>query len=183
MDWKAGDIIILKRPERAWYSAVWTCIKQLFSFFVLRKGLIEAIDKWYHIEMAFPKFIVATMEPPACHLADIPKSPMRVYRMKNRPADFETKFYDYVKQSMKRKFDYVKFWALVVDRIFHTTWFSLKFRNPNKDVCGEWVSRFYTDIIGISIANVSPESAIPSDVNAYCRDNPDKFELVLDWGS
>jgi len=179
MEFKAGDIIILSRPKRSWYGFALTAIKQFFTFFFFNKGLFEAIDRWYHIEMGVSENMVITQEPPKCHLMIAPNVPMRVYRAKNPPVDLPGKFHTYAIANFGKKYNWIKFWAMMVDRIFHTRWFTIHYTNPDKDVCGEFVSRFYQEI-GYPCTTESPESAIPSDVNAYCRDNPDKFEKVYD---
>ncbi len=184
MIYQPGDIVLLKRPKRGTVSTIWTLMKQLFTFFILRKGLIEAIDGWIHICMVYSGNngdYVVTEEPPDCHLAPIHKYLKRIYRLRDKPEDFDFEFNKYVARTIGRKYDYTRFFCMFLDRIFKTRWFTLKFakNDEGEDVCGEHVSRFYW-LIKRPCTTEDPNSAIPSDVNAFCRDNPQLFEKVLD---
>ncbi len=183
MEFLPGDIILLKREKRAGLKFIWTLLKQIITFFFEKIGLIEAVDKYYHIEMAFNSNSVITMEPPRCRTLPISTCKMKVFRLKNpmiNSDNFNKIFYDYCKQKMGERFDYWKFWAMIFDRILGTRWFTKHFVNPSKDVCNEFVSRFYKELIGVPISAEDPESGLPSDTNDYCSNHPDLFEILMD---
>jgi hypothetical protein len=188
MNLQTGDIVLLKRPKRKWYAFGWLFMKQFITFFFLKRGLIEAIDKYYHIEMVYGEGRdrlstnpnVFTEEPPIATIMPLPKTLLKIFRLKNKPPDFNDKFYGYCQVKMNFPFDYKKFWQLFLDGVFGTDWFSRGKDNPEKDVCAENVSRFYKERIGVPCSWADPESSIPSDVNRYCVLHPELFELIID---
>ena len=175
MIYQAGDIIILVRPKRNVFSFVWTMLKQFFTFFILNRGLIEAVDIYYHIKMAANSTMSVSMEPPVCRYLPIEPN-VRVWRLKNKPPDFDAKFEAYVKSTLGRPFDWWKFLALVLDGIFGTSWFGLHALDENKDVCNEWVGRFYARDISVPCCDKSPEASIPGNSKGYMVDHPEIFE-------
>jgi len=177
MNWEPGDIMLLKRPKRGWWETTKLMFSQIWTFFFKKQGLIEIVSKYYHIQMAFDSTQTITQEPPACHIEPYdPNLKLRVWRLKNKPVDFVVKFNIYAKAELGREFDFKKFWALVLDETFKTKWFGTHAQNQDKNVCAEFVSRFYV-MLGFPVGN--PESILPSDVNRFCEESG-LFELVRD---
>lgn len=174
-----GDIILLKQKKRSWIGWVWLTIKQIYTFFIKREGLLDIVSKYYHIEMGYGSGEVVTMEPPRCRTMKTPDVPLKIWRLKNKPTDFNDAFFQYCSTRFGEKFDYKKFFALVLDGMLKTHWFSSKIKDPRQDVCAEFVSRFYL-LIKIPCSDVDPDNGIPKDVDNYCSDHLDIFELVRD---
>jgi hypothetical protein len=152
----------------------------MFTFFIEKVGLIEAIDKYYHIEMYYGNNTVFTEEPPKAHIDVLPSVKLKVFRLKNKPNDFNDKFDKYCKTAMNFPFDYGKWWQLFLNAIFGTTKFSKGKDNLTKDVCAENVTRFYKESIGVLCSIYDPDSSIPADVNEYCSAHPELFDLIFD---
>jgi hypothetical protein len=131
--------------------------------------------------MAYGENLVFTEEPPKAHIAEINrKTKFRIFRLRNRPENFIDLFYAYCKEKMSIPFDYAKFWQLMLDAIFGTKHFTKGKLRPKEDVCAENVSRFYKEKMGQPCSVYEPESSIPADVNKYCMNHPELFEVVRD---
>jgi len=180
MNFQKGDIVILIRPDRNIFSTVWTFMKEFVTFFFMNRGLIELIDKCYHIELGGGmENLVVTQEPPKCHVKK-ETAKVRVFRLKTKPLNFDEMFDEYVIATKGMEFDWRKFWALVLGAIFHTDWFANRWKDDKRDMCAEFVARFYMKIgIPCLDSNDSPDHCLPSDVKRYCSNHPELFEEVV----
>ena len=177
MTFETGDIIILKRPKRGVFDTIWTFIRQFISFFIFNSGLIEAVDKYYHIELGYLADIALSQEPPYCGLRR-ETAKVRVYRLRNWTGNMSMAFDKYKSETLYMPFDWRKFWGLVLGAIFHTDKFALRWKDDKRDMCAEYVARFY-EKIGVPLG-VNPDNCLPRDINKYCSEHPELFIMVRD---
>lgn len=186
IEFQKGDIVSSRSPK--------ITLKSLFTNFVQWLIRLCTTDFWrsehfsyvHHTEMVYGlgsegQWLDVTMEPPCMRLCDMGSKPKVAFRLKEKPIHFDTVFDQYCKEKMGQKYDFVKFFACGLDWIFHTTWFTRHITNKCKDICSEMVARFYEERVGIACSMNPADATKPDDINDYCRERSDLFQIIVDF--
>lgn len=161
-----GDIVLRYRPK---YKGPFKyLVTRCILFFTTEWWKGESTSKVYHAEMYYGDGKVITMEPPYCRLKDMRKTRFVVFRAKHESASFEHYFFVYCNLKMGQKYDFLKLIGCLLDWVFHTRWFTRHFVNPAKDICSEFVARFYKNV-NWPCSEVSAESSTPDDILDFCE--------------
>jgi len=176
-----GDIICTYRKK---YEGPFKyLLMRLILFFTTEWWHGEKTSTVYHTELVYDKigdlWFSVTMEPPCCRLQKMPLKRVVVFRLKEKPDGFEGEFRSYANVRLGQRYDYIKLLMCLLDWIFHTTWFTDKVRNLNRDICSEFTAGFYKDY-GIPCSKLEPDSTKPDDIFDYCIENDNIFEKVYE---
>jgi hypothetical protein len=133
----------------------------------------EEPTKVHHAEMVYGmvngEWKVVTMEPPKYRLTHMSER-IIVFRLINKPVDFETKFFAFVESNIgKTKYDFLKFLSMFFDWLFRTRWFSIHVNWGGRDICSESVAEFYEKEIRIPCSPISCKATTPDDIYDYLK--------------
>lgn len=169
---ESGDIVLKKRkPYEGPFKYL---ITRLILFFTTEWWRGEKTSKHYHAEMVYGfdpsllEFRVVSMQPPKCSIRSMPLRRNIVFRLKLKPPKFNGVFDRYILRKLGQRYDFIKFILCGIDWIFRTTWFTRTFVNPCRDICSEFVARFYEERIGIPCSDLPADSTKPDDIFDFC---------------
>lgn len=164
-----GDIICSYRRKA---EGPFKCfLAKIVLFFTTEWWYGEKTSSAYHNELVYDKigdiWYSITMEPPYCRTRKMSLKRIIVFRLNHKPDGFELEFRSYINRKLGQKYDYFKLTMCFLDWSFHTTWFTNRIRNFNRDICSEFVSRFYEEY-GIPCSKLPPDSTKPDDIYDFC---------------
>lgn len=182
---RKGDIVSSRSPKITLRSFFLDLISWAIRFFTTDFWRSEHFSYVHHTEMFYgigpeEQLLDVTMEPPKMRLCDMGDHPKVVFRLKQKPANFNELFDAYCLEKMNQKYDFLKIIACILDWTFRTTWFTRHITNKCKDICSEMVARFYEERVGIPCSNLSADSTKPDDINDCCRESG-WFEIIVDF--
>lgn len=198
-----GDIILCRRkPYKGPFKYFLT---RIILFFTTEWWTGEKTSKHYHAEMIYlpmnkfsdksltivlakyshlftEKTLVISQDWPKVRIKSLGSlNNKEIWRLSEKPEDFNEKFFKYCEEKIGQKYDWLKFisfgfyWLFLGSRI--GLWINKKLGLKHKDVCSEFVANFY-ESIG-NRASVKPASATsPDDIYDYISSSP-KWEKVL----
>lgn len=179
---KPGDIVLIHRKK---YNGPFKyLVTRLILFFTTEWWKGEKTSNHYHAEMVVEdlgngEIMVVTMEPPKCRFKTRSLNRKAIFRVRLRLPMFNKAFFRYVDLKLGQKYDFLKLLFCWLDWVFHTTWFTRNYVNPCRDICSEFVARFYEEVIRIPCSYLTADSTKPDDIYDYCRESS-SFITVYD---
>ena len=184
-----GDIVVNYRKK---YKGPFKyLLTRLICFFTTAYWKDEATSKVYHAEMVYTPSDTLnevkdiSQEWPCVKITDFGKlSRKAVFRLKNKPVDFEAKFEEYCTKTIGQPYDWPKILMMAFFWLFRGTGLARLFVNlagsRKRDICSEYVAKFYKYETGVMCANVEPGYTAPDDILDYCHDHPELFDIIID---
>lgn len=178
-----GDIVLIKRKK---YDGPFKyLITRLILFFTTAWWKDEPTSKVYHAELADSQlndreFIVITMEPPKCRFKDRSYDRKIIFRLKYPPQDFYLMYDMYKKAKLGEKYDFIKILAFVLDFLTFGTFFTRHLVNKSRDICSEFVARFYEGWVRVPCSDEVPDSTAPDNILDYCLVNTKLFDKIYE---
>lgn len=172
-----GDIILRKRkPYKGPFKYL---ITRLILFFTTAWWKKEKTSKHYHAEMVWgfshelDQWMAVTMEPPECRVERMPSTYILVFRLKIKPPNFDDVFEKYVLEKLGQRYDFIRFlWMWLYWLTMEWNWLGLLYENPDKDICSEFVARFYEERVGIPCSPVDSNLTTPDDIYDFLVNHP-----------
>lgn len=179
---RPGDIILRRRKE---YKGPFKyLLTRIILFFTTAWWKGEKTSQHYHAEMVYcwseedGEWKSITMEPPRCKIRSMPKTRILVARLNNKPEDFDYEFFRYCQEKLGQGYDYLKFlWMGVYWLFLGWNWLGRIWDNPSRDICSEFVARFYQDRIGVRCSIEDANISSPDDIYDLVSSS-DKFSII-----
>lgn len=183
MIYEPGDIILRRRkPYKGPFKYL---ITRLILFFTTAWWKGEDTSKHYHAEMVYGYsdrlggWQSITMEPPKCRVERMPNDYMLIYRLKIKPPKFDDAFYKYSAEKLGQRYDFIRFfWMGLYWLTLGWNWLGLVWKDPNRDICSEFVARFYEERIGIPCSHKDPNLTTPDDIYDFLLHHPQFVVLI-----
>jgi hypothetical protein len=162
----------------------------LICFFTTEWWNGEATSKVYHAEMVFaPNDNInlvkdISQEWPRVKITGF-GNPVRkaVFRLKNKPQGFDKIFLAYSMLTIGQKYDWFKILAMALFWLFRrkgfARWIVRLFSLKDRDICSEYVAKFYQDYVLIPCSAQKPNFTAPDDILDYTLTHPEIFECIL----
>lgn len=174
-----GDIILIKK------GTVWYLFSPLIKLFTWEWWKNEPIPEFIHGELGDhspdpDKYNAVSAQPPVVtgvtrKFKDVE---IKVWRLKSKPPDFNTKFHYFVATKKGKPYDFPTFLMFGFDWIFHVKLFSKMMKGKLFVFCMELIAEFYQEI-GIPCSENPPQSTSPDDVDDYCSASDKFFEVKI----
>jgi hypothetical protein len=188
MEFQKGDIVVMYRHK---YKGPFNyLLTRLICFFTTEWWRGEKTSTTYHAEMIYePNEDInlvkdISQEWPCVRITDLGHLHRKaIFRLKNKPLNFETLFNRYCNRLVGQPYDWLKLMSMALFWLFwgssFSRWLVRLFSLKKHDVCSEFVARFYEDEIGVPCSRVDANYTAPDDILDYCLDNPDLFEVIV----
>lgn len=185
---EVGDISLSYGPKKTPSSIFTNFITWCIRLFTTGPG--EPLSRVHHAEMMYgPKsdepgeWLVFSEEPPKSRLMDWGNSKKIVYRLINKPDNFEELFYQFYKDTVGTPYGYRVFFLFLLDWLVSwvhmTHWFSRQLGGKTV-VCSGNVAKFYKKYVHIPCSDVDWEVTEPDNIYDYCPEQPYIFKCVWD---
>lgn len=184
-----GDIVVIYRRD---YNGIFSyLLTRLICFFTTEWWIGERTSNTYHAEMIYS---------PAENIGDVKDVSQQwpcvevvglgnlnrkaIFRLKNKPEDFDKRFDAYCSELIGQPYDYLKILSMSLFWLFRGTglgrFFVRLLSLQHHDICSEFVARFYEDEIGVSCSEVGCNYTAPDAILDYCKAHPELFEVISD---
>jgi hypothetical protein len=177
-----GDIVLKYRPE---YKGPFKyLVQRLILFFTTEWWISENTSKVCHAEMVYGQidddsYTVIDEEPPKVQFKTRGFNKRIIFRLLDKPPNFDELFKAYVLTNLRKRYEYWKLLLFMLDWIFHTNRFSKHWDLSHYYVCSEFVAKFFEEI-GRPCSAVSFESSDPDEIFDYCLLYNGVFGVISD---
>lgn len=184
-----GDIVIHYR--RKYRGPIAYLLTRLICFFTTEWWKNEPTSKVYHAEMVYsPADDIEdvkdiSQEWPTVRITRFGKLNRKaVFRLKHKPANFDSLFQEYCLKTLGQPYDWPKLIAMTLYWLFRgnsiARFFVNLFGSRKRDICSEYVAKFYHSYVGVPCSPVKPGYTTPDDILDWCKSKPDVFECIVD---
>lgn len=180
---KSGDIVVSYRKK---YEGPFKFLMtRLICFFTTEWWKGEETSKTFHAEMIYSpsnninEIKDISQEWPCVKITSFRHLNRRaIFRLRNKPPNFDSLFFEYCNQTLGQKYDWLKLIGLAFVWLFRMNWWARLFSLKNKDICSEYVARFYQDWIQIPCSSEKANFTTPDHILDYCLEYPKLFEVI-----
>jgi hypothetical protein len=186
INFEPGDIVLSYGPRRTFKTIFTNFVQWAIRFFTTDFWVGEPFTHVHHAEMIYTSngfdSVDITEEPPYIRLMDFGSKRKLVVRLINKPANFEELFDQYCTEVLGKKvrYDYIRFFAFVLDWMFRTVKFSRWLANRDENVCSGAVAKFYENRVWVPCSRKHWYSTVPDDIYDYVLKRPTMFVVVFD---
>lgn len=187
-----GDIVVryrMKYDER-WFMFWKNLVTRAILFFTTEWWRDEKTSTVSHAEMVWKQksdaeFWVIDQEPPRVQLKTRRFKRCKIFRLINKPANFDERFMAYCATHWRKDYHFLRFplfilWFVFLKWNFLGSVFSRWLEGTKESVCSVFDARFYQDWISAPCSSESAELTSPDDIYDYCSFHPFIFEVVFD---